>query len=75
MIMVYFPSRVCVLNVINNRTSRQLTSVIVVHVMNSTRVCWIIRRTVFSVYICLNHSWRYVHNQFERRDETPRQQS
>ena len=34
--------------------------------------CWIIKRTVFNVYVCLNHSWRYEHNQFERHDEKPR---
>ena len=40
--------------------------------MNSARVCWIIRRTVFNLCVCLNHSWRYKHNQFQRRDEKPR---
>ena len=35
---------------------------------------WIIRRTVFNVYICLNHSRRYEHNQYERRDEKARDQ-
>ena len=42
--------------------------------MNSAGVCWIIRRTVFNVYVCLSHSWRYKHNQFERGDEKPRHQ-
>ena len=42
--------------------------------MNGTGVCWIIRRTDFNVYIFLNHSWRYKHNQIERRDEKPRHQ-
>ena len=41
-------------------------------IMNSARMCWIIRRTVFNVYVCLNHSWRYEHNQLERCDEKPR---
>ena len=67
MIPVYFPSGGCVDNVVNN-------SIIVVHFMNSARVCWIIRRTVFNMNVCLNHSWRYEHNQFERRDEKPRHQ-
>ena len=42
--------------------------------MNRARVCWIIRRTVFNMYVCLNHSWQYEHNQFERCDEKPRHQ-
>ena len=74
MILVYFASGGCVDDVVNNRTNNQFTSAIVVHFMNSARVCWIIRRTVFNVYVCLNHSWRYEHNQFERRDEKPRHQ-
>ena len=72
MILVYFPSGECVDDVVNNQTNHQFTSVIVVHF--SARACWIIRRTVFNVYVCLNHSWRYEHNQFERRDEKPRHQ-
>ena len=73
MILVYFPSGRCV-DVVNNQTNHQFTSVIVVHFMNSTRVCWSIRRIVFNMYVCLNHSWKYDHNQFERRDEKPRHQ-
>ena len=65
MILVYFPSGGCVDEVVNNRTNHQLTSVIVVHFT---------ARTVFNVYLCLNHSWRYEHNQFGRRDEKPRYQ-
>ena len=68
-ILVYFASGGCVDDVVNNRTYHQFTSVIVVHFMNSTRVCWIIKRTVFNVCVCLNHSWRYEDNQFQRRDE------
>ena len=68
MILVYFPSGGCV----NNQTNHQFAPVIVVHFLNSARVCWIIRRSVFDMYVCLNHSWRYEHNQFERRDEKPR---
>ena len=67
MILVYFPSSGCV----NNRTNHQFTSVIAVHFMNSARACWIIRKTVFNVYVRLNHNWRYEHNQFERSDEKP----
>ena len=72
MILVYFPSGGCVNNVVNNRTNHQFTSVIVVHF--SARVCWIIRRTVFNVYVRLTHSWRHEHDQFERRDKKPRHQ-
>ena len=72
MIVVYFSSSECVDDVVSNRTNHQFTSVIVVHFMNSARVCWIIRRTVFVVCICLSHSWKYKHNQFEKRDEKPR---
>ena len=74
MILVYFPSGGCVDDVVNNRTNHQFTSAKVLHFMNSGRVCWIIRRTVFNVYICLKQSWRYKHNQFERCDEKPRHQ-
>ena len=72
MILVYFPSGGCVDDVVNNQTNPQFTLVIVQHFMNSARVCWIIRRTVFNVYTCLNYIWRYKHNQFERRDQKPR---
>ena len=54
--MVYFPSGGCVDDVVNNRTNYRFTSVIVIHFMNGAGVFWIIRRTVFDVYICLNHS-------------------
>ena len=76
MILVYFPSGGCVDDVDNNRTNHQFYSVIPAHVLNSARVCWIIRRTVFNMDDCLNHSWRYKHkhNQFERRNEKPRHQ-
>ena len=72
MILVYFPSGECVDDVVNNRTNDQFTSVIVLHYMNSARACWVIRRTVFIVYLCLSHSWRYKHNQFKKCDEKPR---
>ena len=74
MVLVYFTSGGCVDDVVNNRANHQFTSVIVVHFMNSARVCWIIRRAVFNVRVCLNHSWRYEHNQFKRHDEKPRHQ-
>ena len=74
MILVYFPSDGCVNNVVNNRTNRQFTSVIVVHFINSARVCWIIKRTVFNMYVCLNYSWRYKQNQFQSYDKKPRHQ-
>ena len=60
------------MDVVNNQTNYQFTSAIVVHFMNGTGVCWIIRGTSFNEYICLNHSWRYMHNPIERRDEKPR---
>ena len=52
MILVYFASGRCVNDVVNNRTNDQFTSVIVVDFMNSARVCWTIRRTIFNVYVC-----------------------
>ena len=70
MIPVYFPSDVCVDDVVNIRTNNQFVSVIAVHF--SARVCWIIKRTVFNVHVCLIHSMSYAHNQFERRDEKQR---
>ena len=69
MMLIYFPSGGCVDDVINNH---RFTSVIVVHF--SARVCWIIKRTVFNVDVCLNHSMKYAHNQFERREEKQRHQ-
>ena len=69
MILIYFPSGGCVDNVVNNRTNHQFTSFIVGRF--SARVCWIIKRTVVNVYVCLNQSWRYEHKQFERHDEKP----
>ena len=74
MILIYFASGGCVNDIANNRINRQFTSAIVVNFMNSTRVCWIIKRIVFNVYFCLNHSGRYEHNQFGRHDEKPRHQ-
>ena len=71
MILVYFPSGGCVDDVVNNRVNHQFTSNIVVYFMNSERMCWIIRRTAFNVYTCLNHSLRYGDNKFEKRDEKP----
>ena len=64
---------------INNETNHQLTTIIedltynIQHFINNVRVCWIIRITVSNVYVCLKHSWRNESNQFERRDENPRQ--
>ena len=74
MILVYFPSDGCVDDVINNQRNHQFTSIILEHFMNSTRVCWIIRITIFNAYACLNHSYRHERNQFELRDEKPRHQ-
>ena len=39
MILVYFASGGRVEDVVNNRTSHQFTSAIVVHFINSARVC------------------------------------
>ena len=51
MILVYFLSGGCVDDVVNNQTNHQFTSAIVVHFMNSARVCWIIRKTVSNVCV------------------------
>ena len=64
-ILIYFASGGCVDDYVNNRINHQFTSSIVIHFMNSARVCWIIKRTVFNVYVFLNHSWKYEHNQSE----------
>ena len=56
MILACFPSGGCIDDVAINRTNYQFTSVIVMHFKNGAGVCWIIRRTVFNVYICLNYS-------------------
>ena len=58
---------------INNETDHQFTTIIEEHFINNARVCWIIRITASNVYVCLKHSWRNESNQFERRDENPRQ--
>ena len=73
MILVYFPSGKCV-DVVNNQTNHRFTSVIVLHFLNSAKVCCIIRRTVFNMYVCLNHGWKYEHKEFKRRNEKPRHQ-
>ena len=73
-ILVCFSSGEYVDVVVNNQTNCQFTSVVDAHFMNSARVCWIIRRTLFIVYVCLSHSWRNKHNQFEKHDEKPRHQ-
>ena len=52
MILVYFPTGGCVDDVVNNRTNHQFNSVIAVHFINRARVFWIIKRTVFNVYVC-----------------------
>ena len=77
MILVYFPSGRCVNGVVYNQTNQQFTSITVIHFMNSARGRTVQkknRKTVFNVYVCLNHNLRYEHNQFERRDEKPRYQ-
>ena len=33
---------------------------------------WVIQRTVFNAYICLNHSSRYKQNKLEKCHEKPR---
>ena len=55
MMLVYFLSGGCVDDIVNNQTNHQFTSVILEHFMNSARVCWITKRTVFNVYSCSNH--------------------
>ena len=55
MILVYSPSGGYI-----DRINHQFTSVMVVNFMNSARVCWIIRRTAFNGYVCLNHSWNTI---------------
>ena len=35
---------------------------------------WVIQKTVFNVYICLNRSSRYKHNKLEKCHEKPRHQ-
>ena len=49
MILVYFPSGGCVDDAVNNQANHQFTLIIVEHFMNSARMCWIIRRTIFKV--------------------------
>ena len=50
MILVYFASGGCVNDVVDNRTNHQFTSLLHYFItsffMNSTKVCWIIKRTV-----------------------------
>ena len=36
--------------------------------------CWVIGRTVFNAYICLNHSSRYKHNKIEKCHEKAKHQ-
>ena len=41
-------------------------TLIVIHIMNAEWVCYIMRRTIFNVYICLNHSWWCKHRAYFR---------
>ena len=50
-IPVYYASGGCVDDVVNNQANYQFVSVIVIHFMNGAGACWIIRRTVFNVYV------------------------
>ena len=59
LILVYFPSGECVDDVAKNKKNHQFTSIIVEHCMNSAKMCCIIRRTAFNVYVCLNKNRRY----------------
>ena len=43
MILVYFRSGGCVDDVFNDQTNHQFTYVVVMHFMNGTGLCWIIR--------------------------------
>ena len=70
--MISFPSGGCVDDVVNIQTNYCFTSVIAIHFMNGAGACWVIRRTVFNVYICLNHSPSYKHNKLEKCHEKPR---
>ena len=72
MILVLFPSDGCVDDVASNQTNHHFTSFMLIHFMNSARVCWIIARTVFSMYVCLNLSRGYERKQFEKRDKKPK---
>ena len=45
MILVYCASGGCVDDVVNNRTTHHFISAVVLHFMNSAKVCWIIKRT------------------------------
>ena len=74
MMLVYFSSGRCVIDVVNYQTNRQFTSIMVEHFVNSARVSWIIRRTVFNMYVCLNRGCSYEHSHFKMRDEKPRHQ-
>ena len=74
MILVCSASGGCVDHVINNRINHQFTLARNVHFMNSARVCWIIKRTIFNMYVCINYSWRYECSQLERCNEKPRHQ-
>ena len=47
MILVYFPSGGRIDDVVNNQTNDQFTSIILEHFMNSARMYWIMRRTIF----------------------------
>ena len=58
--LVSIPSGGCVDDVAINQTNYQFTSVIVMHFMNSTGVCWIIRRTVLICALRQKHVMLYL---------------
>ena len=63
MILVYFPSGEC----LDDRTNHHSRTFQRKSVLDY-------QKNGFNVHFCLNLSWRYEHNQFERRDEKPRHQ-
>ena len=74
--LISFSSGVCVEDVVNIQANYQFTSVIVMHFMNDAGVCvsWVIQRTAFDVYICLNLSSRYKPYKLGKCHEKPTHQ-
>ena len=60
MILVNFPSGGSVVDVVNNQTNHHSGTF---HEERKSVLDY--RATAFNVYVCLNQSWRYEHNQYE----------
>ena len=68
MILVYFASGGCVNDVVNNRTNHQFTSAIVVHFLNSARVCLIFFSIFYFTLVVIVYNSYTVQKQYTNKN-------